>query len=474
MPQVESPIRETGSFRDPSGFVFELDGRILRAVNESCLQTVRELRDCGLLDRLIEEGLIVPTSIVEDGDLARRLRAVYPDPAGFLLHERIHPISYPYEWSPSMLADAGIRTIDLQIRLLEHGYSLKDATAYNIQFRRGRPLFIDIPSIERPARLDVWIALGQFGRMFTSPLLLNRFKGQSLRSYFLADLDGSDVNRVQKAFGRLELLSPRLLLDVTLPYWFGRRASRLDDTRPRRLESKSSSPAAQIMNLRRLRSKLGRLAAANRKPGHWTAYGETCSYSERAERCKRIEVDRFLKESQPATVLDVGCNTGDYSMLALEAGAAVVSIDSDADCVDLLYGRTRRSGQPLLPMCVDIANPSPAIGFRNRERASFLDRISADCVLALAVIHHLHVTANLPVAGIRDMLADLCCRDLVLEFVPTHDVMFRKLMQFRVDLYQHFTLGRCVEVFSARFEVLRQVPVEDSPRTLLFMRKREP
>jgi SAM-dependent methyltransferase len=425
-----------------------------------------------LLGRLIGEGLVVPTRIVEEGEELDRLKAIYAEPAGFLGHERIQPISYPYEWSPSMLADAGIRTIDLQIRLLEHGYSLKDATAYNIQFHRGSPVFIDIPSIERPPRLDVWIALGQFGRMFTNPLLLNRLKGQSLRSYFLADLDGSDVGRVQRAFGRLELLSPRLLLDVTLPYWFGRRASRLDDTRSQRLEARQSSPAAQIMNLRRLRSKLSRLAGQDPRVGHWAAYTETCSYSDLAEECKLREVGNFLQERRPATVLDVGSNTGRYSMLALEAGAEVVSIDSDADCVDLLYSRTRQSKQPVLPMCVDIANPSPAIGFCNRERASFLDRIQADCVLALAVIHHLHVAANLPVSGIRDMLADLCRRDLVLEFVPTHDVMFRKLMQFRADLYQEFTLERCVRVFEERFELIRRAAVADSPRTLLFMRKR--
>jgi SAM-dependent methyltransferase len=473
MLQAELPVRQAGSFRDPSGFVFELDGRILRAVDDRCLQTVGELRDSGLLARLIEDGLLVPTTIVEEPELLHRLRTIYPEPAGFLQHERIHPISYPYEWSPAMLADAGICTIDLQIRLLESGYSLKDATAYNIQFHRGRPVFIDIPSIEHPPRLDVWIALGQFGRMFTNPLLLNRHKGQSLRSYFLADLDGSDVSRVQRAFGRLELLSPRLLLDVTLPYWFGRRAARLDDTQPRRLESRQTSPAAQIMNLRRLRSKLTRLAGKTCSTGHWVAYTDTCSYSDRAEDCKLREVGRFLQEHRPVSVLDVGSNTGRYSALAVEAGAQVVSIDSDADCIDRLYGETRGAGRSLLPMCIDIANPSPAIGFCNRERARFLDRIQVDCVLALAVIHHLHVTANLPLAGIRDLFADICGRHLVLEFVPTDDVMFRKLMQFRTDLYQEFTLQRCLAIFGERFEILRQIPLDDSPRTLLVMRKKD-
>ncbi len=472
MPVIELQGRNPASFRDPCGFVFEAGGRVFRAVDQTCFDIVTELNQKGLLAELAEAGLIVRTQIVDDPVLASELTGAYPGFPAFLEHERIHPISYPHEWSASMLADAGIATLELQMRLLEHGYSLKDATAYNIQFAGGRPVFIDIASIERPERLDVWIALGQFGRMFTLPLLLHRRKGHSLRSYFLANLDGSDVAEVQRAFGRLELLRPGLLLDVTLPYWLGRAANGRADAAPQRIGRKETSPTAQILNLRRLRSKLARLARPGRPDGPWTGYAESSSYSDRAEASKVDAVRAFLREFQPGSVLDIGCNTGRHSMLAAESGAGVVSVDRDPDCIDILYRQVRGGRRSILPMCVDIANSSPAIGFRNRERPSFLDRIHAECVFALALVHHLHVSANLPLAAIRDLFGDLTEKYLVLEFIPTDDAMFRRLTRFRRDLYEDFTLENFLAAFRERFDLIRKIPVQDAPRTLLIWKKK--
>jgi len=468
---TEQPIRKEASFRDPSGFVFELEDRIFRAINQPCLELMEELQASGLLAELADDNFIVRTHIVDDPILLEQLRETYPDYSAFLEHERIDFISYPYEWSASMLADAGILTLDLQMRLLENGYSLKDATAYNIQFVNGKPIFIDIPSIEKPARLDVWIGLGQFGRMFVLPLLLNRYRGQNLRSYFLANLDGCDVAEARKAFGRLELLKPELLLDVTLPYWLGRIGSGNDHS-PKQIERKKTSPQAQMMNLKRLKGKLQKLSRRGKSTSVWADYKETCSYSDKSEQSKVNAIQQFMADYRPQSVLDIGCNTGQYSMLAAEFGARVFSVDSDSQCVELLYRHTRNSNLPILPMCVDIANPSPAIGFCNRERISFLDRIDIDCIFALAVIHHLHVSANLPLAGIRDLFAEISNDYLILEFVPTDDVMFRRLMQFRVDLFEDFTLDNCINIFSEQFNLLDQVAVQDSPRTLLFWQKK--
>ncbi len=469
---AEQPVRNAASFRDPAGFVFELEGRIYRAVNEPCLALLRELNECGLLPELVRDGLVVPTSFVEDPAVQARLgERVGGDWAGFLEHERISPISFPCEWSASMLADAGILTLDLQMRLLARGYSLKDATAYNIQFHGGRPVFIDLPSIERPARLDVWHALGQFGRMFTLPLLLSACKGQSLRSYFLANLDGCDVSEVRRAFGRLELLRPGLLLDLTLPYWLGRMADSGRGRRPGTSGRTAGTATPQLANLKRLRAKLGRLAKAHRPGDVWADYTSTCSYSRAAEDSKVAMVRDFLAQAAPATVLDVGCNTGAYSRLAAQAGAAVVAIDNSTDSIELFYRSLRQDPLDILPLVVDLANPSPPMGFRHRERPGFMERVKADCVLALAVIHHLHVSANLPVEGIRDLFADLAGRHLVLEFVPTDDVMFKRLLRFREDLYAGFTVEACIAAFAPRFRLLRREPVADSPRTLLFFER---
>lgn len=466
--------RNPASFRDPSGYVFGHGRRLFRAIDEATHQTIRELQRIGLWDRLIDSGRLVRTRLMDEAAWRDELMGAAPGFSHFLEHERIEQISYPYEWSPSMLADAGVATLDLQIELLQHGYSLKDATAYNIQFVNGRPVFLDIPSIERPERLDVWIALGQFGRMFTSPLLLHRRKGHDLRSYFLAHLDGSDVRDVQRAFGRWELLKPGLVMDITLPWLMSRMSDRSnDDTREQTIAGKETSPAAQIINLRRLRAKLTKLGRATSSFGPWADYTQTCGYSEVAEAAKTREIAACLEQTEPREVLDIGCNTGRYARLAAGHGARVVALDSDTECVDRLYRQVRIESLPILPLRMDIANPSPAIGFCNRERPAFFERFSADCVFALALIHHLHVSANLPLAGIRDMFADLTRRDLVLEFVPSDDVMFRKLMRFRRDLYGDYTLDRCIAVFRGRFDLQRRVDIPETTRTLLFLRKRE-
>lgn len=468
-----TPQRISASFRDPSGFVFEFDERIFRALDQSCLNVVHELHDTGLLSTMIEQGLLVGTSIVDERSLGRKLAQMYPRAAGFLEHQRIDYLSYPYEWTPAMLADAGLATLDLQMRLLEHGFSLKDATAYNIQFVNGRPVFIDVPSIERPARLDVWVALGQFSRMFTYPLLLNRCKGQSIRGYFLANLDGKDVVEVRKAFGIAELFKPSLLLDLAVPYLLSKRQINAPWSAGK-LESRDTSASSQVFNLRRLRSKIIKLTHSSHSAGNWANYPETCSYSPRAERCKSDQIEGFLNRFSPATVLDVGCNTGRYSRLAARSGATVLATDRDVDCVDLLYRSLKTEPSNIQPLCIDICNPSPAIGYCNRERPGFMERARMDCVLALALIHHLHVSANLPLESISDLFAQLTRQFLVLEFVPREDVMFQRLLAYRSESFDHYTLDKCIQAFQSHFKLIQRVDITESRRTLLFWRKTSP
>ena len=381
-------------------------------------------------------------------------------------------LTWPYEWSVSMLADAGVLTLDLQLALVESGCALKDATAYNVQFDHGQPRFIDISSFERPRRRDIWFAMGQFQRMFVYPLLLCRYSGWDLRSYFLANLDGLDVRQVSRAFGWLEKLHPPLLFDVTLPDVLGRWADRRGTAKREILERPRDNPQAQILLLRSLRSKVRRLAAGYRPRGTWADYGQICNYEDQAKKAKKDLVRRFLESTRPGLVMDVGCNTGEFSRLAVECGAEVVAVDSDHDTVEVLYRDLRKNPAPITPMVIDLCNPSPGIGLMNRERPPFLGRFRPDCVLALALIHHLLVSGNLPLAAIRDMMHELTERDLILEFVPTDDSMFRRLMKFRADLFAGLTLDACRDVFLQRFELLREEPIAGSKRTLLFLRKK--
>lgn len=466
--------RDTASFRDPSGYVFRHRDRIFRALDGGAAGVLRDLESRGHLARWAADGLVVGTRLVADEGLQAELAAAHPGFAAFAEHDRIETITYPYEWSTSMLADAGRLTLRLQGELLKLGLALKDATAYNIQFVRGRPVFIDLTSIEKPARLDLWFALGQFNRMFLYPLLLVKHAGWDLRSYFLASLDGRSTLQVGQAFAWHRRWAPGLVLDVGLPFALEKRVKAGTKPAPAAPPARpgTASSAVQEMTLRRLDRKIARLAAAIAPQTVWGDYTKICSYDAAAEASKKDLVRDFLRQVRPAQVLDVGCNTGDYSRIAAESGAAVLAADFDVGAVEQMYQRLRREPAAISPMVVDIANPSPGIGHMNAERPPFLERARPDCVLALAVIHHLLVGANLPMAACRDLFAALTRRHLVLEFVPTDDVMFRRLMEFRVDLFGHVTLEHCLETFSGKFDLLRREPIQNSPRTLLlFARK---
>ena len=464
--------RVAGSFRDPSGFVFFRNNEVFRTIDETCCAVLTELADQGKLEDWVERNVIVGTEFVQPGDLLTQLREELPDTHQFLRHKPIQLVTYPYEWTVSMLADAGIHTLDLQIELLQSGCSLKDATAYNIQFVHGRPTMIDVASIEKPNRLDVWFAMGQFLQMFVYPLLLVRMRGWDLRSYFLSNLNGRDVESVAASFSRLQRLRPSLLLDLTLPLWLHRRAEKQEGSQRELLEKKVTNPAAQITNLKRLRRKLQKLSDGYRPHGVWADYTKICNYDQTADDHKQKLVRQILSETSPTEVLDIGCNTGNYSFLAAECGANVTAVDGDHDAIEVLYRRLRDNPAAINPLVVDLGNPSPAIGYRNEERPSFLSRSEPDCVMALALMHHLLVSANMSLEAIRDQMYDLSQRDLILEFVPTDDNMFLRLMNFRVDLFKHVDLPTCQEVFEQRFKLIASYPVNGSKRTLLHYRKK--
>jgi len=462
--------RVPGSFRDPSGFVFLHGGRVLRAVDEGCFQSLEKLHSDGTLARLSQTHGLVATQIVEQEADGAALESVYSDTYRYLEHERITPITYPYEWTLSMLADAAICTLDLQLELANSGYSLKDATPFNVQFVAGKPKFIDVASIELPGRRDIWFALGQFFQLFLYPLLLCRYRGWDLSSLFLARPNGRSIEEVAHAFGWMGLLRPILLMDLSVPLLF-QWLSRGNSSKRRNLLTKPAGNAApQVLNLRRLRRKTARIAAGYRPRSGWAAYTDHRNYTHAGEDAKMALIEGFLRETSPATVVDVGCNTGEYSFVAAETGAKVVAIDSDHDAVEVLYRRLRDKPMDITPMVGDISNPSPGIGYMNTERSPLLQRIQGDCVLCLALLHHLLITANLSLAAVRDMLAVLTTRDVVLEFVPTDDEMFRTLLGLRVDLFGELTLARCRSVFTEQFTVLKEVRLPQSKRSLLFLR----
>jgi SAM-dependent methyltransferase len=450
-----------------------LQDEVYRALDSNTFALIQQCDQDGVLGELINLGYLIPTTVITPTDpIYLSLKENLPQENHFLKHEKIATISYPYEWPFSMLADSARLQLALQLKLVEKNYSLKDASAFNVQFIHCRPVFIDIPSIEKLRFKELWIAYGQFCQMYLFPLLLKRFNNISAKGYFLNNVNGLTVEEVYHIFGPLTSLRPTLLMDVFLQYYFQKSASNRSGELRQKLKKEGATTTPQIINLKRMLRKIDKVSSAHKSIGHWIDYINKNTYSVGAEEEKVNYIKEFLKEHSPQTVLDLGCNTGRYSLLASESGADVIAVDSDHDSIDILYRHAKKAQVKILPLWVDIANPSPALGFLNRERKSFMERVHTEAVFALALIHHLLITSRIPLDAIRDMFYGLTSSYLVVEFIGPRDEMFQRLLALREDIYSTINKDFFLETFSRRFDLINQRKISNTQRTLFTFKKR--
>jgi SAM-dependent methyltransferase len=466
--------RDRGSFRDPHGTVVHAGGRILRVVDPAASRDFRSASGRSLIDALVQDGLLVESRILDGEDaMSGLLRSKFPHAGDIYEHRRIGLPTYPSEWSFAMIADAGILTLDIQLRLAARGFALQDASAYNVFFDGGKPVFIDLTSIRPAPRSDIWYGLGQFQRMFLYPLLLKRYRGIDTKGYYLAHLDGLDARAVGKILGAARL-RPACLLDVALPALFGRGRPAPEGGMGSRRTDRPGNPEVQCFHLRRLRGKLERLRARYRPASAWSGYEEKNSYDEESKRLKSRFVEDFLRAHRPRTVTDLGCNAGHFSRIAAAQGAKVTAIDSDHDCIDALY-RSLAVGDgraAIQPVWMGFENPTPAMGLDNAERPAFLSRHRAEAVLALALAHHLRVSCRIPFDLQADLFSRLAGEWLIIEYVDPRDVMFRTLCAYREDLYREVTEGSFIRSFEPRFAVVDLLRLPGGTRTLFALRKK--
>jgi hypothetical protein len=462
--------RVPGSWRDPSGHVLTLDGRFYRSMTAGHAAWLASLRADGVLTTLEREGLLVPSQPVTDRARLAELAQHAPSAAEFLELEPLPLLTVPAEWTATMLADAGDLTLRLQQRLAPHGGTLKDATAHNIQFVPGAGArFIDHGSLVPATRRDLWPALGQFHRHFTIPLLLLRHRGWEIRTSHLGAMDGRTPAEALRTLGALERWAPRWLGVVTLPALLEGKGER---SAPAAGKTEAAGrPEVLDWTLERERRRIRSLASGYRPAGTWAVYADACHYADEADRAKQQWVAERLRAAAPAWVLDLGANTGTYSRIAAAAGARVLAVEGDHDAAERLWRVVRSGTDPVVPVVADLSAPTPGLGFRGTERAPLMERMPRGTVLALAVIHHLLVRSNLPLEGVRDLLADLTEGDLLLEYVPPDDPMFRRLTRLHPEPFDWFTLERCLEVFGSRFTLVDRTPLPGSGRVLLAWRR---
>lgn len=449
------------SFRDPSGFVFWQDGSVYRQINTLYKDDYDRLMGSGLHKALVEKGLIVPHNEVTLRSAAPELayKVIKPEPIAF--------VSYPYEWSFSQLKDAALTTLDVQKEALEFGMSLKDCSVYNIQFAKGRPVFIDTLSFERYREGSPWVAYRQFCQHFLAPLALMSHRDIRLGQLFRSHLDGIPLDLASKLLPRRTRLSFSLLFHVHLHARTQTRYAdkRIDTRRPR------LSRMGFIGIINSLESGVRKL---NWSPGgtEWGDYYHDTNYSAQAFEHKKQVVAEFLEAIRPGSVWDLGANTGIFSRIAGDRGIPTISFDIDPAAVEKNYLECRRRGEKnLLPLLSDLTNPSPGIGWQNQERMSLAERGPADAALALALTHHLAISNNTPFAKIAEFFASIC-KHLIVEFVPKSDSQVQRLLATREDIFVNYTQQAFETEFARQFVLERSQPVTGSERILYLMRRR--
>lgn len=463
--------RESGSFRDPSGFVFTHDGVVFRQVNADFGEHYQQLIDSGLYDELVRDGLLVAH---EEVDLHI---TGSPPPYAILRPSPIPFISYPYEWCFGQYKAAALLTLELHRRAIGRGMTLRDASAYNVQFAGGRPIFIDTLSFGTYVDGEPWSAYRQFCQHFLNPLALMALVHPSLGHLGRVQIDGIPLDLTARLLPASSRLRPGLLTHVHL-----HKQSLVSG--PKQHARAPSVPPAKRMGKTAMLGLVESLARTVQnlswKPADtfWSSYTDHSHYSTAAQEDKAKHVAQWLdliaRQTTLRTVWDLGANTGAYSRIAADRAALVVSFDLDHVAVERHFQACCDRGETrILPLVQDFANPSAAIGWHHVERHSLVDRGPADAVLALALVHHLAIGNNVPLPAVARFFRDIC-RYLIVEFVPKEDAQIRRMLTLRQDVFTDYSRQGFEAAFAQHYETLHVARMRDTERALYLMRRRIP
>lgn len=431
------------TFRDPAGSLVVEADRAVRTIRPEFRDPVFEFLNSGFYRRAVERGDMVSSDIEDDGNGLR------------LIHPRIRIVAYPWEWTATQWLAAAELTLRLCEEALDEGWILKDATPLNVLFDGARPVLVDVLSFERrDPGSSLWLAYGQYVRTFLLPLLMKKMLQWPLELTSFKR-DGYEPTELYAALGWGKRLSPAALWPVTIPALLDRRKDGQAAAPPKQT---ARDPELTLHTLKRTIAglrKRTRAAMPKSANSEWAEYTSTMSHYSAAEsEQKRAWIRGVLEELRPGTVLDVGANTGEFSAMAAEVGAGVVALERDADAAERIARMSVAKGLKIQTIHADLARPTPAVGWENRESSALLPRLEGqfDVVMLLAVIHHLLLLEQIPLRAIMQLCSRLTKRFVVVEWVPATDPMFVSLMRGRDELYgglsEHDLMAACENLFS--------------------------
>ncbi len=462
-PQTQTFTLETGSFRDPESRIFYAGDSVYRALSKEGLEDFEALDATGLLN----DQRIVRTERVEKDGLPELLPT---ETAGVLRHELIPFVSYPYEWTFSMLKDAALVQLDLLLSSLDRGLILKDSSPYNVQFKGSQSRFVDIGSFERLRDGEPWVGYRQFCMLYLYPLLLQAIKGVPFQPWLRGSIDGITPAQMRGVMSFRDRFRRGLFLHVFAHARLERRYASKGGEVKEDVKRAGFRKELIVANVRKMRKLVSGLEWDPPR-GVWVEYGERNSYTDEDAARK----DEFVREVAGAQrwrlAWDIGCNNGRYSRIAAEGADYVLAVDADQGPVDLLYRELRDAGdERILPLTMNLADPSPGLGWRGVERKSLPDRGRPDLVLALALVHHIAISANVPVKEFVDWLAGLGS-SLVIEFPTREDPMLKTLQTpKREGLHPDYELSFFERCLHDAFRVERSERLGSGTRVLYFAR----
>lgn len=468
------PIRDAGSFRDPSGYVFVHGDRIVRAVMPAGSASFMSAYEDGVLDALAAKGLLIGSKKIDADEalLSRYVGARNDTPFALFEHPRIPFLTYPYEWCFAQLKDAAIAHLNLQLLAMERGYELSDATAYNMQFVDGRPIHIDPMSVRPYVDGVHWAGYNQFCRQFLLPLLIEAWAGFSFQALYRGSINGISFEDALAILPRHKLFSS--VSGIMHVYLHGRAivarssASKLDKAPTSKLPK-----ARYVAILQQLKDFVATLETKKRPASYWKTYAGLNSYSDEMRERKLAFVHDWAAEEKPQLIWDIGGNTGDFSLAAVKGGAkGAVVMDSDIDSIERAYRLRAKKGAPLLPVLMNFSDPSPNLGWRQSERKGLNERAPADGLIALAIIHHMCISGNLPLADAIRWLLHLAPTGII-EFVPKEDPMVKQLLAIRQDIFDDYTEDVFLATIAEENQIVAQHRFVENNRLLVSYRRQQ-
>ena len=451
-------INDPSSFRDDAGQIFNFKNRIFRSIKNDYIENYNFIKNQDIYQKLINKNLLINSWEAKDQDL---ISQNFDDVNKFLEHEKLENWTYPYEWTFSQLKKAAIFHLDFQLFLLEENISLKDASAYNIQFKNNKPIFIDILSLQKLDKNTPWQGHKQFCEEFLNPLVFSSYFNLPFNEIYKGNLNGISNRQIINLLGYKIFFSFSLLINV---YFTESLSSKSGKSKKKKERSYKQSQYFLINNLKKFIKKL----KYKKNKSTWSNYSNTHSYSKESEIEKENILKSYISINKPYSLIDIGCNDGKYSFLAKELGVKkVIALDYDMQCLEKIE---LDNNEIVTPLYADLSNISPSIGWDNKEKKSFIERFNFDFSLSFAVVHHLAISKNIPLYEVLNFIIKLSKKGLI-EFIPNDDEMVKRMKMFKTKAYDDYNLENFLKILNKNCNTVKVHELKGSKRKIIYYEK---